>query len=427
MLPLRAEFLPDEQGVESIAREIKLHGRAYELFQIANLILQRPQRHSLALSVVRDAQGQPQQRLFQCMLDQSLWLSQEETLRYAFGKFFDQFYEAKKTEVEPPKGNFTFVAQCGFSGAILGPPNYHGYQNQLAKLHAERFARMPFDEFKSRVRIVREEEVVKKWLEDQKWKSVFAVRNEAEPLELATRDEAEAHFNQVHGASVCHEVTRVVLPGAVASAVRSPRGLAHLLRHVWEHECRFPIQMATCLSKQFATHGLQFFKRDKTVTYVSVARPRYFDMAATPVSDRIRKLVEFINGTPKCTRRMILAALAPAAPAPAQPAVAAEAPAAEAAPAPAPVAAALSPEATHIVADLHWLVHQGYVIEFANGVVETAKRPKENKPARPAAGAAAKAAPAVAAVSDSPSTVESVETIDPATEAAPEGNAPAAG
>ncbi|MEI9865273.1 MAG: hypothetical protein WDN00_12125 [Limisphaerales bacterium] len=57
------------------------------------------------------------------------------------------------------------------SGAILGPPNYHDYQNQLRKLHTEKFSRMPFDMFKSRVKIVKDEAVVKKWIEDQSFKT----------------------------------------------------------------------------------------------------------------------------------------------------------------------------------------------------------------------------------------------------------------
>jgi hypothetical protein len=43
-----------------------------------------------------------------------------------------------------------------------------------------------------------------------------------------------------------------------------------------------------------------------------------------------------------------------------------------------------SPEMTVVMTDLHWLIHQGHVIEFANGVLETAKKPapRPSKPAR---------------------------------------------
>src|SRR5262249_51693773 len=55
-------------------------------------------------------------------------------------------------------------------------------------------------------------------------------------------------------------------------------------------------------------------------------------------------------------------------------------------PAPQPQPAGPTPEQTAINADLHWLIHQGHVIEFANGVLETAKKPvpKPPKPPKPA-------------------------------------------
>jgi hypothetical protein len=146
------------------------------------------------------------------------------------------------------------------------------------------------------------------------------------------------------------------------------------------------------LSQQLASHGLQFFKVNKTVTHVAVARPHFLDVVLTPVSDGIRRIVEFIDGRAGCTRRQLLEALAPAPPAPvvppppvppAQPSDASN-PAENAPPRP-PVADAPpppTPEQTAVTSDLHWLIHQGHVIEFANGRLETAKKPKP-KPARP--------------------------------------------
>ena len=36
----------------------------------------------------------------------------------------------------------------------------------------------------------------------------------------------------------------------------------------------------------------------------------------------------------------------------------------------------MTPEQTAVSSDLHWLIHQGHVIEFSNGKMETAKKPK---------------------------------------------------
>ena len=117
------------------------------------------------------SRGTRRNHCFVCALDDSPWTSEDEAVAHVLKNHFATFYQAERTATEPPKGVYTFVAQCGMSGVILGPPNYHDYQNQLRKLHAEKFSRMPFDMFKARVKIVKDEAVVKKWIEDQSFKT----------------------------------------------------------------------------------------------------------------------------------------------------------------------------------------------------------------------------------------------------------------
>src|SRR5689334_11196408 len=206
---------------------------------------------------------------------------------------------------------------------------------------------MPFEVYKSRVKIVRDEEVVKKWVEDQSWKTEYICLNMPEPLRLASMEAVERHFRENHKDNIIKPVESHKLTGVAARGLRSPE-LARLVRCVWEDQRRFPLQIATVLSQQFAGHGLQFFKVNKTVTHVSVARPHYLDMETTPVSAQVKRIVELINATPKCTRRQLLAMLAPTpavAPAPAAaPSPTAEAGAAPAAPSAPPAEAAPTPE-----------------------------------------------------------------------------------
>jgi hypothetical protein len=389
-------FLSDERGVEHLARQIRVTGRAYPLFQIANLVLDKPERYAVRLEVKKKPDGTPGQALFVCALDDSPWLSEDEAVAHVLKNHFGTFYQAERTPTDPPKGTYTFVAQCGMSGAILGPPNYHDYQNQLRKLHAERFSRMPFDAFKARVRIVRDEAVVKKWIEDQSFKTEYVCLNVAEPLKLATREDVEKHFRATHKEAIIKPVESLVVDGVKSRNLRN-RELQRLVRARWEDQRRFPLQLATSLSKQFASHGLQFFKVNKTAVHVSVARPQFLDLEATPVSETIKRIVDFINAHPRATRRKLIETLAPApaptatapieAPvqaAPAEvPAGEASAPVAEgeAAPKPAtPKAAEPTPEQTALIADLHWLIHQGHVLEFSDGRMETAKKPLPRPP-----------------------------------------------
>ena len=406
-------FIPDELGVESLARQIKTTGRAYPLFDIARLILQKPDRYTVTFSVKRKADGQIAQPLFLCALDDTLWLSEDEAVAHVLKHHFATFYQTERTATEPPKGKYTFVAQCGLSGVILGPPNYHDYQNQLRKLHAERFSRMPFEAFKARVRIVRDEEVVKKWIDDQSWRTEYVCLNMPEPLRLGNREAVEKHFREVHKDNIIKTTESHTLGGTAARSVRSLE-LARLVRLTSEDQKRFPLQIATVLSQQFASHGLQFFKVNKAITHVSVARPHFLDLETTPVSDGVRRIVEFINAHTRCSRRQLVESLAPSPP-PAPVPIESPPAAAEAVPPPANPNVA-TPEQTAVISDLHWLIHQGHVIEFANGVMETAKKPlpRPPKPSAKPAELPAEAAPAVEAVttavpdlsSESPASIE---------------------
>jgi len=468
------EFSPEEKGVEQLSRQIRMTGRSYPLFQIAQLILDKGERYTVKLTSRKKAEGQGEpQQLFVCALDESVWTSLDEAVSHVLRTQFATFYQAEKTPTEPPKGVYTFVAQCGISGVILGPPNYHDYQNQLRKLHQERFGRMPFDMFKARVKIVKDEAVVKKWIEEQSFKTVFHCLNVPEPLTLATMEEVEQHFRDTHRDAIIKPAETLIVSGVASRTLRC-QGLQRLIRQEWDRQRHFPLPIATRLSQQFAHHGLQFFKVNKTVTHVSVARPQFLDLEATPVSENIKRIVEFINTHAKCTRKKLIEALAPtpketvflinppaAAPTPAPapeiaPAPAAETPVtataeaaapavegaapapAEATAAPAPVAAPAEPakpagpqptaEQTALIGDLHWLIHQGHVLEFGDGRLETAKKPlpkpQKPKPAPKAGAAEAKPAEgeAAATTASEASDVTSTEpvTLEGATQSIPE-------
>ena len=388
-------------------------GRSFPLFDIAFLVIQKPERYSIRFATKKNQQGQLAQPIFHCALDETIWLSEDEAVEHVLQKHFGTFYQAEKIATDAPKGVYTFVGQCGLSGVILGPPNYHDYQNKLAKLHAERFARMPFDVYKSRVKIVRDEAVVKQWVEEQSVKTEFACLNVPEAAKLPNREEVEKHFRVTHKDTIIKQVESHVVSGMAARSLRG--GMGRVVQNLLTEQRRFPMQIATSLSQSFAHHGLQFFKVNKTVTHVAVARPHFLDIETTPVSTGVKRIVDFINANPKCNRRKLIDALAPS-PAPTAPVIAAPAEGAEAAPAITPTAPEPTAEQTALISDLHWLVHQGHVMEFANGLLDTAKKPAP-RPPKPETKSAA-VAPIVA---ETESPVEAVvnEVAPPAPEGSP--------
>ena len=88
-------------------------------------------------------------------------------------------------------------------------------------------------------------------------------------------------------------------------------------------------------------------------------------------------------------------------------------------------------EQTAVIGDLHWLIHQGHVIEFASGVMDTAKRPLPKPEAKPAVAPAEATLAETEEVSASVQVPESADAnvppvAEPAVaEAAPAESAPA--
>ena len=155
------ELIPDQAGVEAVAKQIKMTGRSYPIFDLARLSLGGPERYH-AKFILKPETTQVQ--LVECSLDRSLWLSMGEAVRhFSNTTLFSQYYKKQEIEVEPPKGNFTVIAVCGLSGALLGPPNFHSYQKNLMDLHQRKFSRMHIDGYKRKIQMVRDEETIEKW------------------------------------------------------------------------------------------------------------------------------------------------------------------------------------------------------------------------------------------------------------------------
>jgi len=82
-----------------------------------------------------------------------VWPNERAAVAHAVSRHLETFYRRDRVTIEPPKGSYACVAVCGMTDTLLGPPNYHDYQDRLRKLHAERFSSMPFEAYKSRVRV----------------------------------------------------------------------------------------------------------------------------------------------------------------------------------------------------------------------------------------------------------------------------------
>lgn len=348
------QLTADPRGVEGLARQIKADARAYSLFDLALLVLEKSERYLVEMK--RASETAP--ALFQLQTDGSVWLNEREAVAHALAQHLDKFYRREQVKIDPPKGSYPFVAVCGVSGTLLGPPNYHDYQTKLRELHAQRFAHLPFDVYKERVRMERGEEFIEKWKEEQSTKEEFLpadVPEGSEPVRLGSLAEVETHFRQNHASVIQPVADHATLPGPAAVHSSSPSARA-LARHTVDELRRFPLPLAHTLGQSLIAKGLQIFKAHENITYVSVARPRYLDRVTSPVAETLSHMLDYLETHPSVTRAGQWKALLALRPVPEQ--------------------GTESDREAAVARDLLWLLHQGHVIDYARRGLEAVRKPQ---------------------------------------------------
>jgi hypothetical protein len=395
---LRIAFTATPPAVETVVKQVRQTGRTYSLFDIARILLRNPASFTVDLS----SAPKPPEGPFHVGADGSVWMSQENAVRHILRTRLEDFYRPETVEIGPPKGNFASIGVCGMSGALLGPTNLHDYERRLRELHRERFSRMDFETFRSRVRMERDPEVIEKWRAAASKATHYFPKEGENPEKLENLTAVEQHFLQNHAASQIQFVAEAKVPGDPKNA-RVDAALAPLLNYAKDEEERFPLKLAQSLSRALTEAGLRFHKSANKTTFVSAARPRHLNLEEITVSDSIRKIIDLIRAKKSLRRQELLDTLAPLPPK--EPAATAAPSSAEHSPTPdpaSPVTAASSapessatPEVTIIplkspeeaareavTQDLLWLTHEGYVIEYADTRLESVPPPKN--PPKPA-------------------------------------------
>lgn len=335
-------FLPQQRPFESVVAQIKSGPVAYSVFALARLFLEKPERYDVRLTAAEGAQ------FFQ--LGENGPVASERAIleSSAFASMRDDFYTVEVTQNEPLKGNFTNVARCRLSGTLLGPTNHHNYQPQLRTLYETRFSRrMSFADYQRQIDIVSDPAVVEQWKEQARNVTTYRAKTGEPPLTFSSSAEAERHFRQTHLPELLRSANELTISGVVSRRLPD-RGLGRAIEDAWSQETRSPSKMMQELAGGLRQAGLNIFRHRRGMLFVSPIRARIFGHERAGVSSSINAILEKVAEAPGINRKLLGEQLAPAG---AEPADADRA-------------------KMTLASDLHWLISEGYVIEFNDGSLD---------------------------------------------------------
>ena len=332
-LPVDIRLIPDTKGLASIVRRIVSTHRAFPLRDIARLFLDNPE--SCLVRVDRSKDSPEGLTFFQCSCCGMPSLSEDAVRAHILAEHFDEYFTVEDVEDEPPSGNFPSVARCGLSGELLGPPNHHSFATRVREMLRTRYPHMSEEDYRSRIEIVHEPEVIEQWREQARHRRVYRLKTKeaakpAAPAEAAADAPAEAQeAKPAEDAPVARPLdrqgaealfTREILPGLIRKGnhviapipamLKTPdKPLDIAVRNKLNDEDRFPATLFFALRGAFRHRDMHFFRAydARGQEFVIARAPTTIDVEhAVP---EVRLVIDYATAHKNCTRSELLAAL----------------------------------------------------------------------------------------------------------------------
>lgn len=404
-----ATFYPEDTSFSTLVQTIRKSCRTVELFEIARTVVAKPDRFVVVVAPrvagsdhrssgagdEENAAGKSApagRRLLHLSVPDGMpFESDDAAVTHVLNHHLGTFFDTAEVEVDPPKGNFQVINRCGVTGELLGPPNYHRYNQIVQQHHTAKVSGMPLEVLRSRIETVRDPEIVAQWLAKMKkttrytWKlgvpsgssGPAAADKAATSVEVGTEgpagdttesatakaEAAEPESTPVSPAvpafDSLEEARLFLLTHARDKVVRTaesarfhgkvletmpPGEIRRAVEGALERQHRFPLDTANALRGRLRREHLTIFKKgSKGVSYVCAVK-RKFRAPDQTFADTIGALIGFIEANPmvrasELAPKFLGIAVAPASTPPAASPPAAAAPADEAADGP-PVSAA---------------------------------------------------------------------------------------
>lgn len=338
-------FYPDDNCFSAIIKAMRGNHLTYELFQVAKLFMEKPDRF-IASITRKTEKGEKAEKVIISTVDNMPCASEEDAILHAFNNYADTYFTIEEVEIDPPSGNFPFVNRCPFTKELLGPPNYHKYEEALRDHHRTRMANMSFEKLQSSIETVRDEEVVKQWLDSQTKTNRYTTKV-AEGEEAKSFDSVEAATNYFRielKDKLVKEVSYARVSGAILEKFIESEAYK-AMNGERERQQRFPLDTANAIRGRMRREKFSIYKRGaKGVTYVCSTK-RNFRLPEQVMSPELDRVIRFLEANPMKKAKEFAAAFEE-------------------------WLKTDAPNETYdekkLTRDLHWLIADGYVSHFEN-------------------------------------------------------------
>ncbi|MDR0590436.1 MAG: winged helix-turn-helix domain-containing protein [Puniceicoccales bacterium] len=341
--PFEVRFYQEDRSFDLLLDEMRKNCKTYELFTVARLILQKPERFVAVVRRRPDREGVIAP-LYLSLLDDLVFESEQEAMAYIIQRHVEEFFDVEEQAVEAPKGRFTCVHRCGLTKKLLSAPNYHRYRSILREHFDGEITAMPFERFLTKIETTKEESDIQNWLQQMSRRVIYTPKAIDETVtDLAPIESLSGVKNYLlrhYRDRIMREVTAIRVMGGVCEGMPS-RAIARAIQFFLQRQRQFPFDTASNLRHRFRRAGFGIYRKGKEKILYVCAVKRKFRRAGDIFEPTIQALITFLEPLEKITLQAIKRDYIDAN--------------------------GLSEK--EVWDGLNWLIREGYVIDYENGAL----------------------------------------------------------
>lgn len=351
----RISFIPERRGLKPLVAQLARTRRAWPLNDVAKMFLSKPDFYAVKIETTpppKETEATDDTHvpdLFQCAECLQIFQTRNDIVNHALRAHFAQFFDMEEQPGEAPKGNFSIVARCGLSGILLGPPNYHLYNEKIQEVHRQRFPDMPMEDYRRHIVNETDPDKLEQWKQEVSRQTIYKTKRETEPQTFNRLAEAEDFFQTTYLPQLIREGRRFITPGTAVPDMED-QALMRAIRQNWLRENRSPLRITLAVRPAFKQMGLHIFRTPDKTAYITSINPR--PLGDSQTTDEIAFILQFVTSHPYCTAAELFEAWLKEEGKPAEPSSTEE-------------QEDTAPPA--IAVPLHWLTDKGHIIEFFDG------------------------------------------------------------
>lgn len=246
-LSLDIRFLPQGKALSAIIKTIQTSRRAYPVRDIVKLF----RKDDASISVRIESTGEKAIPLYQCRACGMPDIAEAGVVNHLLSEHLKDYFDIDEIEVDPPSGNFPYVAKCGITGEFLGPPNHHSFAIRVQEMLQTKVKNMSEAEYRKHIETVRDPEAVEAWRQSCRKQTIYRLKatkaektlegevaeapQEEDTRTKMSRREAESYFRREIMPSLLGKAQQIVCPATSLKNLPC-RQLANLLNQKFAEE-----------------------------------------------------------------------------------------------------------------------------------------------------------------------------------------------